>query len=275
MIALLLAVPLLGACSSSMPTGPQPSSPPASTGSPSASAPSAAQQKSSSPSPDADQGRSGGVASISFDDGTIGQYTYARPVLEQNDLVGTFYLVSDALTWGDITINRQQARELVAAGHEIGNHTRDHQNLDELSTPEVAAEFSDAQDAIESEVGVRPTTCAYPFGSNNTSVLDEAEKQFTACRTTQGGLNERGRLDNHKLLSYYVQSGTTAADVRRAAEQAQATDTWVVFVYHGVDRKLTGPDDVTPKVFADHMKAIRSTGIRVLTVEAAFAAMSS
>src|SRR5689334_10120808 len=119
-------------------------------------------------------------------------------------------------------------------GHEIGRHIRQHARLHDLWTAEGTAQLADARAARESEGGVRPTTCAYPFGSNNTSVLDEAEKQFTACRTTQGGLNERGRLDTHKLLSYYVQSGTTAADVRRAAEQAQATNSWVVFVYHGV-----------------------------------------
>src|SRR3954447_19359985 len=51
------------------------------------------QESTSSPPPVLDRG----VASISFDDGTIGQYTYARPVLRKNNLPGTYYLVSDAL----------------------------------------------------------------------------------------------------------------------------------------------------------------------------------
>lgn len=217
---------------------------------------------------------SGGIASISFDDGTIGQYTHARPVLRKKNLPGTYYLVSDALGWGSITINPDQARELLDEGNEIGNHTRDHKDLATLTASEVRAQLADAQDAIESQVGVRPTTCAYPYGSSNAAVLAEAERQFQGCRSTQGGLNERGRLVTHDLFSYYVLQDTTAAEVRDAAERARTSNMWVVFVYHDVDPKPKEPDDVTPQLFAAHVDAIMSTGIPVQTVESALAAMS-
>jgi peptidoglycan/xylan/chitin deacetylase (PgdA/CDA1 family) len=228
------------------------------------------QESTSPPPPVIDRG----VASISFDDGTIGQYRYARPVLRKNHLPGTYYVVSDALGWGTATINPKQARKLLAEGNEIGNHTRDHKDLTRLTTAQATAEFADAQNAIESQVGVRPTTCAYPNGSNNAAVLAEAENQFKACRSTQGGFNKRGRLDTYELFSYNVHRGTTAAQVRKAAEQARTSNTWVVFVYHGVDPKLKGADDVAPKRFAAHVDAIVSTGIPVQTVESALAAMS-
>ena len=228
------------------------------------------QQRSSPPPPVIDRG----LASISFDDGTIGHYTHAWPVLRERNLPATYYLVSDALGWGSTTVNTEQARQLLEDGHEIGNHTRDHQDLAKLTPLQVRAEFADAQDAFESQVGVRPTTCAYPYGSSNAAVLAEAEKHFRGCRSTQGGLNDRDRLLTYDLLSYYIQRGTTAAEVRAAAEQARTSNTWVVFVYHGVDPNLTGPDDVTPTLFSDHMDAIVSTGIPVLTVASALAAMS-
>ncbi len=215
-----------------------------------------------------------GVATISLDDGTIGQYTYARPVLRKNKLHGTYFLVSDALGWGSVTINAAQARELVGEGNEIGNHTRDHKDLAKLTAAQVTAEFADAQRAIESQVGVRPSTCAYPQGSNNAAVVAEAAKQFDGCRSTEGGFNERGHLDTYNLLSYYVQRDTTAAEIGEAAEEARRSNTWVVFVYHGVIPVPQGPDDVTPTLFAAHINAIVSTGIPVQTMESALAAMS-
>ena len=215
-----------------------------------------------------------GVATVSLDDGTIGQYMYARPVLRKNNLHGTYYLISDALGWGSDTINPDQARELLDEGNEIGNHTRDHKDLAKLTTAQVTAEFADAQQAIESQVGVRPSTCAYPYGSNTAAVLAEAAKQFEGCRSNQGGFNERGRLAAYNLFSYYVQRGTTAAEIREAAEEARTSNTWVVFVYHGVEPKPEGADDVTPTLFAAHMDAIVSTGIPVQTMESALAAMS-
>jgi peptidoglycan/xylan/chitin deacetylase (PgdA/CDA1 family) len=195
-------------------------------------------------------------------------------VLRKHNLPGTYYLVSDALGWGSATINPKQARKLLREGNEIGNHTRDHKDLTKLTTGQATAEFADAQDAIESEVGVRPTTCAYPNGSTNAAVLAEAENQFKACRSTHGGFNERGRLLTYDLYSYNVHRGTTAAQIRKAAEQARTSNTWVVFVYHRVDPKLNGADDVAPKRFAAHVDAIVSTGIPVQTVESALAAMS-
>jgi len=214
-----------------------------------------------------------GVASISFDDGTIGQYRYARPVLRKHNLRGTYYLVSNALGWGTAAINPKRARKLLAEGNEIGNHTRDHKDLTKLTAGEATAEFADAQDAIQSQVGVRPTTCAYPYGSNNAAVLAEAQNQFKACRSTQGGFNKRGRLLTYDLFSYNVHRRTTAAQIRKAAERARTSNMWVVFVYHGVDPKLKGADDVTPKLFAAHMDALVSTGIPVQTVESALAVM--
>jgi peptidoglycan/xylan/chitin deacetylase (PgdA/CDA1 family) len=227
----------------------------------------ASQKTSSRPPPVAGRG----IASISFDDGTIGQYNYARPVLRKNEMLATFYLVSDALRWGNVTISPEQAKELLGEGNEIGNHTKDHNDLANLTAAQVRAQFAESQDAIEAQVGVRPTTCAYPYGSSNAVVRAEAEKHFQACRSTQGGLNERGGLITYDLYSYYVLQDTTAAQVREAAERARDSNTWIIFVYHDVDPDPKEADDVTPERFADHVEAIGATEIPVETVEAALA----
>jgi peptidoglycan/xylan/chitin deacetylase (PgdA/CDA1 family) len=246
--AVLMTVPLIMACQPAAPTDSQTHSP----------APAAIDQ---------------GIASISFDDGTIGQYTHARPVLRANEMPATFYLVSDALGWGSITIDSEQARELLEEGHEIGNHTRTHKDLADLTPAQVSDEFAGAQDAFESQVGVRPTTCAYPYGSSNAAVTAEAQKQFEGCRSTRGGLNQRGRLVTYDLFSHYVLTTTTAAEIRAAAERARHSKSWIIFVYHDVDPSPQEQDDVTPELFAEHIDAIVSTGIAVETVESALAGM--
>lgn len=224
----------------------------------------------SRPTPVIDQG----VASISFDDGTIGQYTHALPVLRGTSVPATYYLVSDALGWGNVAISPDQARQLVAEGHEIGNHTKDHKDLADMTAAQVTAQFAESQEAIETQVGVRPTTCAYPHGSSNAGVRAEAEKHFRGCRSTRGGLNQRSELARYDLYSYYVLQDTTAADVREAAARARASNTWIVFVYHDVEPDPKEPDDVTPERFAAHVEAITSTGIPVRTVASALAVMT-
>ena len=213
-----------------------------------------------------------GMASITFDDGTIGQYTYARPLLVQRSLPATFFIISDALGWTGTNMNATQVRQLVADGDEIGNHTRDHTNLATLSASQVSAEFTDSQTVIANQIGVTPTTCAYPYGSHNSTVDSVAGNFFRGCRETGGGLNTSGSLRPYALTNYYVGQTTTAADIRNAAEQAKAQNAWVIFTYHGVDPSGTGSEDVTPTNLAAQLDALRSTGIPVVTVSAALSA---
>src|SRR5512135_3540759 len=71
---------------------------------------------------------------LTFDDGPHGNKTLQLlAVLKQLDVKATFFVVGkmvDKAPW--------LVREEFAQGHEIGNHTYDHPNLDKLSDAQVA-----------------------------------------------------------------------------------------------------------------------------------------
>jgi peptidoglycan/xylan/chitin deacetylase (PgdA/CDA1 family) len=211
----------------------------------------------------------GGVASLTFDDGRIGQYTNARPLLNATGTKATFFIISDALTWGSSNMSASQVRDLVSDGHEIGNHTKTHVDLTRLTQAGVEAEFAGSNSAIQSAVGVTPTTCAYPFGLSNSTVQTVAAAHFRGCRGTSGGVNAAGQ-NRYDLRTYYVTTSTTAAQVRDAAASAKASNAWIVFVFHGVGT-VASTDDVTTQSFSDELSAIRGTGITIRTVSAALA----
>ncbi len=205
-----------------------------------------------------------GVVSFTFDDGKTNQYAYARPVLNAAGFHGTFFIISDALTWGSSNMNASQARQLAAEGHEIGNHSRDHANLATLSAAGVQQQLADSQAAITSAVGVTPRTCAYPYGTYNSTVTSIAAQFFRACRSTDGGQNSAA-TDRYKLATLYVRTGTTGADVRAAAEQAKANNTWLILCYHGVGN-VGSNDDVSAATFQSHVDAVKAAGVPVKTV---------
>jgi peptidoglycan/xylan/chitin deacetylase (PgdA/CDA1 family) len=163
-------------------------------------------------------------------------------------------------------MSASQVRELAGDGHEIGNHTKTHTNLTTLSEAGVDAELAGANTAIQNAVGVTPTSCAYPYGQSNGTVQTVAAKYFKGCRGTSGGVNAAGQ-NRYDLRTYYVTTGTTAAQVRDAAAAAKASDAWIIFVYHGVGTVDT-TDDVTTQSFSDQLTAIRGTGITIRTVSA-------
>ena len=203
-----------------------------------------------------------GYASVTLDDGQEVQYVNARPALNARGLKATFYIISDGLGWG---ISPSQAIQLASEGHEIGNHTRDHSDLTSLSSSGITAEFADAQNAFQSQTGVTPTSCAYPYGAYNATVTSIASQFFRACRSTDSGFNSTTNPDLYKLKVFYVHTSTSLSEYRAAADQAKANNTWVIFVYHGVG-SIGSNDDVSPSTFASQMDQLVASGVQVKTV---------
>ncbi|MCW2616507.1 MAG: polysaccharide deacetylase [Frankiales bacterium] len=215
--------------------------------------------------PSAPAGSGPGVASITFDDGQTGQYVNARPVLQSRAMKGTFYIVSDGMTWGPGHMGASQVRQLALEGHEVGNHTRTHANLSTLSGSQVEAEFAASQSAISSAAGVTPTTCAYPYGSYNSGVTATAARFFRACRSVSSGPNPLSGYSAYQLVTYYVRGTDTATTIRDAVRRAQSANQWIILTYHGVGAADTG-DDVSTANFTGMMDAVKATGIPVKTV---------
>jgi peptidoglycan/xylan/chitin deacetylase (PgdA/CDA1 family) len=205
-----------------------------------------------------------GVVSFTFDDGRITQYTNARPILNNAGVKATFYLVGDAFTWGSTNMNATQARTLAQEGHELGNHTMNHPNLTTLSSSQIRTEFTNAQNAIANATGVTPTNCAYPYGATNTTVQTIAADYFTSCRGVNGGQNTT-TTGLYNLRTYYVQTTTTADQIRAAANQAKANNTWLILIYHGVG-PIQSPDDVSTDTLTTHIAAVQATGVPIKTV---------
>ena len=207
-----------------------------------------------------------GMASITFDDGTLGQYTYGRSILQTRNLHATFYLISDALDWTATNVNVEKVRDLMADGHEVGNHTKDHADLALLTPAQVETEFAESQAVIANKLGVTPTSCAYPNGSHNATVDQIAARHFKACRGVEGGLNTAADASHFNVLTYYVTSTTKPEDITAAAQAAKDSNSWVVFVYHVIDGGTPDPGIVTPTNLAAQMDALVASGITVRTV---------
>ena len=74
------------------------------------------------------------VVSLTFDDGLRSQYGL-KDIFARHDAHGTFYINSGAVDAGEAgTMTWAQIRDLQAAGHDIGGHTRDHVNMLDTDT---------------------------------------------------------------------------------------------------------------------------------------------
>jgi len=201
---------------------------------------------------------------MTFDDGLESQYTSAFPVLQQDGLPGTFYLVSSIVNSGSNYLNTAQGKQLQAAGEELGSHTVTHRNLTTLSPAEVTAELANSKATLESLFGPIHSL-AYPYGAVNAAVAAEAAKYYASARTTTGGVNVRGSYDPLQLRMRYVTSDVTAATVAGWMQEAKQAGGWTILVYHGIayDSDIT---TVTPENFAAQAAAVKASGVRAVTV---------
>ncbi len=77
--------------------------------------------------------------------------------------------------------NPNAARQILASGHEIGNHTLSHQSLLYMSQKEVVHEISEFNKLAGELLEYRPTLFRPPLGHYNGAILKRAKQQ--GCQT--------------------------------------------------------------------------------------------
>ncbi len=113
---------------------------------------------------------------LTFDDGP-GKYTgQVLDMLAAHNARATFFVIGRNIT----PEFRPQLARIVAEGHEIGNHTWNHPQLNSLSQAKLTEELGRTNKTITAYTGVRPHTLRPPYGMTNEKVAQEAKRQGLA-----------------------------------------------------------------------------------------------
>ena len=105
------------------------------------------------------------LISLTFDDGP-GAYTDSLlDFFYEYDVIATFYVLGSA-----VERRRETLIRMYNLGHEIGNHSWNHENLTELSAREVINTMRRTSDLIEELTGSRPLTARPPYGAVDSRV---------------------------------------------------------------------------------------------------------
>lgn len=111
--------------------------------------------------------------SISFDAAWGGDKTLGiLDLLDEYNIKTTFFLV-------DIWTQKypELVKEIVARGHEIGNHSTSHPQMSKLNETQIAKELNTQADNALAIAGVRPVLFRPPYGDYNNRVITTARAQ--------------------------------------------------------------------------------------------------
>lgn len=92
---------------------------------------------------------------ITFDDGYVSNYKYGIDVLDKYRIKGTFFISSDTIYNNDKYINKEELKDLIKRGHDVGCHTKSHHRFskdDDLTT--LNQEIIDSNSVLNSELGI-------------------------------------------------------------------------------------------------------------------------
>ncbi|WP_426750281.1 polysaccharide deacetylase family protein [Myxococcus sp. Y35] len=188
------------------------------------------------------------VVTLAFDDG-LEEQRQVLDMLSASGLKATFFIISGR-TGQTGYMNLDDLRRLAAAGHDIGGHTLQH---DELATlPPESQRQSVCEDRLRLlSWGFSPTSLAFPFGSNDAVVNQTAAAcGYTSARDVRGLADTCGSCPpGESIPPFDPYEIRTPATVTRddGLEQLQAWVTtaeaagggWVVIVFHYVAPECT------------------------------------
>lgn len=216
------------------------------------------------------------IITISADDGHASVYEYAYPILDQYDIVQTFFVPSDYVG-KDNYCSLEQLLELQEAGWEIGSHGVNHTSLTGLTMADATEQIVLSKERL-TEMGLNIETIAYPFGNTSNDISNIAKAHYLAARSVSSVYNyvaispERVSLsgDDH----YGRRMGMQLTDLTALIDQAIDEGKWLHIFYHTVDANgflEEGVEGVSLDSIASYLATQRDAGLcDVLTYRDAY-----
>ena len=90
-------------------------------------------------------------------------------ILEKHNVKVTFFA-----TGGWVESYPDDVKMILAAGHDIGNHSENHKNMSQLSTEEMKSELMEVHDKVKNLTGYEMTLFRPPYGDYSNEVIQTA-----------------------------------------------------------------------------------------------------
>jgi peptidoglycan-N-acetylglucosamine deacetylase len=184
---------------------------------------------------------------LTYDDGPNDAHTLRLlEVLAKHDARATFFLI------GRYVRQRPEiAREVVKAGHIVGNHTFTHPLLTLNSAAEIRRELSDCRSALHDAIGEHSNLFRPPFGGRRPAVLRVARE-----------LGLEPVMWN--VTGYDWNAPPSAVIERKVSRQIRGGD---VILLHDGGHKQMGADRSQTIIATDHLiSGYKSEGYEFVTI---------
>jgi len=139
---------------------------------------------------------------LTFDDGPSQWTPMVRQLLRDHNARATFFLIGQR-----VREHPEEARAIVADGHEVGSHTLTHPRLTDLDEGEARREIEEGVAAVEEVLGTRPRLFRPPgFHADDRVLAIVAELGLDAVFADVDPCDWQPGLVSHAILSRVLAS---------------------------------------------------------------------
>ncbi len=210
--------------------------------------------------------------SFTFDDFPSSALHVGGEILMKFDLRATYYasfgLMGLDSPSGKIFV-RDDIKELLAKGHELGCHTFSHSHSLETSPIEFEDSIIKNKRILdEFAPGATFRSFSYPLSGPRLDTKRRAGKYFSSCRGGGQTFNV-GMTDLNLLKAYFIEkSRDNPETVKEVIDQNSQAKGWLIFATHDISDNPS-PYGCTPSLFNDIVKYSVDSGARILPVSRA------
>ena len=157
----------------------------------------------------ADEGRSGRLVALTFDDGYRDFVEHAMPLLSRHGMTASVYIVADKLggasDWDQPPsrplMTADDVRAAAAAGHEVGSHSSTHVRLAGVDDAVLAREIAHSRAVLTDVLGAEVPGFCFPYGSfDDAAVRAVVDAGYDYACVTDDHVNPR----RHAIPRFYV-----------------------------------------------------------------------
>ena len=180
------------------------------------------------------------MIALTFDDGPDPIYTpKILDILKKHDVKATFYLVGQ-----NALQNLDVLQRMYVEGHDIGNHTFTHPNLDESSRTRIIAELNATERLFQSKLGITTSLFRAPYESADYGFLDASPKVIETVNSL-GYLWGSYNTDTDDYLRLPDQSDWIVKDALR---QVHDTNGFHILLMHDAGGNREATVKALPKI---------------------------
>jgi peptidoglycan-N-acetylglucosamine deacetylase len=187
------------------------------------------------------------AVALTYDDGLQVHLDNVVPALDSLGFKGTFYLSG---SFPGVTARIADWKKAATHGHELANHTLFHpctggpgrewvkpdRDLSTYTMPRIVDEIRMTNTLLEALDGKTQRTFAYPCGDRTIggeNYFDKVKNDFVAARGTASEMRKSTDVDLANVGAYGI-NGQTGEQMIALVKQAMATNSVLVFLFHGV-----------------------------------------